>query len=232
MDETKVDETKVDDKESPKQKPSRLQELWRSWVRPILTVVVVLTTFRSAVADWNDVPTGSMKPTIMIGDRIFVNKLAYGLQMPFTHWPLWDWGNPKRGEIITFNSPADDTLFVKRVIGVPGDIVELRDNKLFINDQPASYESVSGEVREETFEKRTHPVMNEPGHPELESYGPVQVPEGHYFVMGDNRDNSFDSRFFGFLERDRIRGKALGVVISVDRDRYLPRWWRFFHSLP
>src|SRR5262249_35490102 len=106
---------------------------WRSWVKPIAVVIVVMTTVRSAIADWNDVPTGSMKPSILEGDRIFVNKLAYDLKLPFTRWHLLQWGGPKRGDIVVFPSPADETRLVKRIIGTPGDCLELRDNRLLVN---------------------------------------------------------------------------------------------------
>src|SRR5262249_61738075 len=102
--------------------------IWREWLRPLLVVLVVLFAVRSAVADWNDVPTGSMKPTILEGDRIFVNKLAYDLKVPFLGWRLIRWADPNRGDIIVFRSPADGTRLVKRVVGVPGGTIPLIDN--------------------------------------------------------------------------------------------------------
>ena len=122
--------------------------LWRSWVRPLVAVLIVMVTFRSAVADWNDVPTGSMKPTILEGDRIFVNKLAYDLKIPFLHRPLLEWSEPKRDDIVTFRSPLDGTLFVKRVVGVPGDRIELRDNRLLVNGEAATYDPLDPAIRQ------------------------------------------------------------------------------------
>src|SRR5207302_3032432 len=109
---------------------------WRQWVKPFAIVLLVLFGVRSAVADWNDVPTGSMKPTILEGDRIFVNKLAYDLKVPFLGWRLARWGGPERGEVIVFASPADGTRLVKRVVGVPGDRIEVADNRLWVNGRP------------------------------------------------------------------------------------------------
>src|SRR6185436_9965152 len=102
-------------------------------------VLIVLGSFRSAIADWNIVPTGSMNPTILEGDRIFVNKLAYGLRVPFTDMEVAHWSSPRRGEVVVFRSPADGDRLVKRVVGVPGDTVQLANNVLLINGTPASY---------------------------------------------------------------------------------------------
>jgi signal peptidase I len=149
--------------EKGKKPASRLRGFWRSTVMPILAILVVLTTLRDAIADWNDVPTGSMKPTILEGDRIFVNKLAYNLRVPFTHWQILQWAGPRRGDIVVFHSPTDDTLFVKRVIGVPGDRIELRDNRLLVNDQPARYEPLEAAVRLQmpAAEQARHGFANE-----------------------------------------------------------------------
>src|SRR4051794_25254954 len=112
---------------------------WREQIRPLLVLLIALFSVRSAIADWNVVPTGSMKPTIIEGDRIFVNKLAYDLKIPFTTIHLAKWSDPKRGEIVVFDSPKDGTRLVKRVIAVPGDTVQLDRNTLIINGQPAQY---------------------------------------------------------------------------------------------
>ena len=112
---------------------SKALHLWRKEIRPLLILAVVLFSIRSSLADWNDVPTGSMRPTILEGDRVFVNKLAYDLKVPFTTWHLAQWDNPQRGDIVVFYSPYDGKRLVKRVVGLPGDILELRDNSLIIN---------------------------------------------------------------------------------------------------
>ena len=225
----------------------RCRKLWKEWAKPFLIILIVGCSLRSAVADWNYVPTGSMKPTILEGDRIFVNRLAYDLKVPFTTWHLAEWSNPERGDIVVLYSPADGKRLVKRVIGVPGDVIELADNRLFINGEPARYEPLDDAVRNQIPADRrddyefaseqigdgSHPVMIDPDRWSSSTFGPVTVPAGHYYVMGDNRDNSFDSRGFGFVERRAILGRATATAISVDpSNHYAPRWDRFFRSLP
>jgi signal peptidase I len=225
----------------------KMKSLWREWVRPLLVTALVLFSFRSAVADWNDVPSGSMRPTILEGDRIFVNKLAYDLKVPFTTIHLAQWGHPVRGDLVVLWSPHDGQRLVKRVVGIPGDMIEVRGQRLLINGKLAQYGPVpddmaealdlnnlpAGTVTAETLSGRTHPVMSLSSSGPGANSPPVQVPDDRYFVMGDCRDNSFDSRFFGLVDRDRIVGRATAVVLSVDRDRhYRPRWGRFFTRLP
>ena len=225
----------------------RLLKLWRDWAKPLLIVLIVLGSFRSAVADWNDVPTGSMKPTILEGDRVFVNKLAYGLRVPFTDWWIAQWAGPERGDVVICYAPDTGDRLVKRVVGRPGDVIELRNDVLFINGKPAGYETLDERfVKQiepdqrpkhlfaaERLGDKLHPVMLTPGIPAQRSFGPVTLPPDHYFVMGDNRDASRDSRFFGFVPRNEIVGRSSAVVLSFDPDRYyLPRWGRFFRGLP
>ncbi|MCC7290517.1 MAG: signal peptidase I [Phycisphaerales bacterium] len=229
---------------SPGKWKGRLRKFWREWVKPMLVVVLVLCTFRSAVADWNDVPTPSMDPTILPGDRILVNKLAYDLKFPFTRWHIAEWGGPSRGEIVVFFSPKDETRLVKRVIGLPGDVVELRGNRVLINGLPMEYAAEDHSAVDsprlpgralltENLTGVEHPVRLTPSAPSKRNYGPQRVPDGCYFVMGDNRDNSHDSRWFGCVSRERIIGRSSRVVLSVDPSHYyLPRWGRFFEALP
>jgi signal peptidase I len=225
---------------------SRARHYWRQEIRPLLVLALVLFSVRSSLADWNDVPTGSMKPTILEGDRVFVNKLAYDLKVPFTTWHLAEWANPKRGDIVVFFSPHDGARLVKRVVGLPGDVVELQNEQLLINGNRVDYNSLSTEISGQLTESEqqhslfateelpghSHAVMAIPSLPAKRTFGPVPVPQGYYFMMGDNRDNSFDSRYFGMVERRRIVGKATDVLISLDKNGYwLPRLHRFFKPL-
>jgi signal peptidase I len=225
---------------------SRVRQIWRKEVRPLLLLALVLFSIRSSLADWNDVPTGSMKPTILEGDRVFVNKLAYDLKVPFTTWHIAQWGAPKRGEVVVFYSPYDEKRLVKRVIGLPGDTLQLRDNQLLINGQSVEYkplpedslrdvrpvERANSRYASEKLPGQPHAVAAIPQVNALRNFGPFEVPAGQYFMMGDNRDDSFDSRYYGPVERKRIVGQASAVVMSLDKKHYwLPRWHRFFHSL-
>lgn len=217
----------------------------KGWLYSIFIALIIATSFKSAIADWNVVPTGSMKPTIIEGDRIFVNKLAYDLKIPYTTRHITEWGDPERGEIVVFFSPVDNVRLVKRVIGVPGDTVAMIDNRLILNGRPLRYElldtSGEAEVRHENLVPRyylediggrKHPVKVTPFTPAMRSFGPITVPPGRYFVMGDNRDRSADSRSFGFVDRRLIVGRASAVVLSLDIDNYRPRWERSFKRLP
>jgi len=225
---------------------SRLRRWWRQEIRPVLILALVLFSLRSSLADWNDVPSGSMQPTILVGDRILVNKLAYDLKVPFTTWHLAEWSNPRRGDIVVFYSPHDGTRLVKRVVGLPGDTVELRNEQLIINGNPIDYAPLRNALAEqlpaverpgsqfatEKLPGHEHVVMAMPKLPAKRTFGPIQVPEGSYFMMGDNRDNSFDSRYFGVVERKQILGQATAVVLSLDHENYwLPRLERCFGSL-
>ena len=215
---------------------ARLVKLWNGWIKPFLVILIVAGAVRSAVADWNDVPTGSMKPSIIEGDRIFVNKLAYDLKVPFTLWRVARWAEPARGDVVVFFEPVNEQRYVKRVIGRPGDVIELRDNRLIVNGHAIAYETRSTEegrvLVDEDLDGRTHAVALTPGLPSRSDFGPVTVPEGQFFLMGDNRDQSFDSRYFGFVDRDRIVGRATRIIFSVDSGHwYAPRTKRFFGKL-
>lgn len=219
---------------------------WRE-MKPLLLTILVLTAVRSAIADWNDVPSGSMNPTIVEGDRVFVNKLAYDLKVPFTTWHIAQWSNPKRGDIVVFFSPADGVRLVKRVVGLPGDRIQLVNDKLFVNGVPASYEPLPESVgrdlpatrfgprffeAESVPESPVHAVTLLPRVVAKRSFGPSAVPAGHYFMMGDNRDDSNDSRYWGTVDRSRIVGRASMVMMSLDHQHHFtPRWHRFFTGL-
>ena len=170
--------------------------LWREWIRPLGSTALLVFGLRSAVADWNVVPTGSMRPTILEGDRVLVNRLAYDLKVPFTTRHLAEWGGPERGDIVVFYSPADGQRLVKRVVGLPGDTVELKDNRLFLNGEAVTYEPLeeafvaaipeperpARSFASEALPGRAHPVMAMRDRSARRSFGPERVPAGAYFV--------------------------------------------------
>jgi len=187
-----------------------------------------------------------MNPTILQGDLIYVDKLAYDLRFPLTFYRLAKWSAPQRGDIVVCFSPEDQIRLVKRIIAVPGDTIQSKGNTLFLNGEPAGYTKIDPKYLEylssrlkdrcilatENLDGFTHAVMSIPSVRAKRNFGPITVPAGHYFVMGDNRDNSKDSRHFGFVQRDAIVGKARGVILSFDiTDKYQPRLKRAFSSL-
>jgi signal peptidase I len=212
----------------------------------IFFIVFVIIPVKSSLADWNWVPTGSMNPTILEGDLVYVDKLAYDLRFPLTFYRLAKWSDPRRGDIVICFSPEDETRLVKRIIALPGDTIEMKRNVLFINGQALTYTKIDSKYAEqlpsqlknravlatEDLKGHEHPVMSVPSIRAMRDFGPVTVPQGSYFVMGDNRDNSRDSRYFGFVERKVIVGKARGIILSFDiTDKYQPRFGRFFASV-
>ena len=215
----------------------KTRHFWTEWVRPFLVIALVLGSFRSALADWNDVPSGSMRPTVLEGERVFVNRAAYDLKVPFTTWHVARWSDPGRGDIIVLYSPHDGRRLLKRVVGIPGDTIEMRDNHLVVNGTAAVYRDAlvadgGSKVLHETVGNREHLVELTPGSGAASTFGPVTVPAQRYLVMGDNRDHSFDSRYFGFVPRGEILGRALCVVASLDiANGYKPRFERFMKAL-
>jgi len=214
----------------------KLQQLWRENCG-IIIFLCCMFVFRSAVADWNDVPTGSMQPTIQIGDRLLVNKMAYDLRVPFTTKSLIKRADPERGDIVIFMSEAAGDRLVKRVIGVPGDVVAMHNNVLSINGKRLDYAAQAAVadnamVLTEQLDAISHQVKLAPFSTGRDSFNPVTVPDNSYLVLGDNRDNSADSRVIGFVPRNEIVGRASTVLFSLDYDNYLlPRSERFFAAL-
>lgn len=232
----------------------KMAHMWKRHIRPILVLILVFTSVRSSFADWNDVPTGSMKPTILEGDRIFVNKLSYGLKFPFTTWHLAKWSAPQRGEVVVFYSPADGIRLVKRVVGVPGDRISMQDGFISINGHVLKYTPIPDDQAPKIYDdpreqwrfytehlgEYPHTVAyndsqmrRPPGQRPTRDVPETVVPEGMYYVMGDNRDNSNDSRFIGLVPRHSILGRANRIIFSLNyKNSYLPRMDRFFHALP
>jgi signal peptidase I len=214
------------------------KHLWQEY-RGLALFLLLMFCFRSAWADWVTVPTGSMNPTIIEGDRVLVDKHVFGLRIPFTLTHITPGNDPARGDIVVFDSPANGQSLVKRVAAVPGDTLELDGETLIVNGRTAIYRP--GDVRHlrellATTAAEGPAVLNEEGagiHHEILIlpartsrfvFGPVTVPKGMYFMLGDNRDNSADSRYFGFVPRRNIVGRATHVVVSFNPERYyLPR---------
>ena len=223
-----------------------VSKVWKEWRLTVFLVVFVVLPVKSSLADFNWVPTGSMKPTILEGDFVFINKAAYDLRIPLTRVRLARWADPEPGDIVICFSPDEGTRLIKRVVGLPGDVLELRQNRLFINgrfaqqseidpkDLEAFAAAVEGErvFAMEHLGATDHAIMGNPSVMALRNFGPITVPEGRYFMMGDNRDNSRDSRVFGFIDRSDIVGRAVGIAGSFNIiDKYQPRIGRFFQEL-
>ena len=215
---------------------SSLIKTWREY-RGFALFMFLMIIVRSALADWNVVPTGSMKPTILEGDRILVNKLAYDFKIPLTQISIYKFADPKRGDIVIFDSKLADTRLVKRVIALPGDTVEMRDNRLTINGVDAQYFAVEYSddaiFAIESYLGMSHRIeLARTGGSRLSTFGPVKVPKNCYLVLGDNRDDSADSRVYGFIPRNEIVGNARTIVLSLNYDHYyIPRVDRFFRVL-
>src|SRR5688572_5775615 len=218
---------------------------WRAY-RSLFLFLVLMLGFRSAWADWVSVPTGSMNPTIIEGDRLLVDKHVFGLRIPLTLVRLTLGADPARGDIVVFDSPEDGTSLVKRVVGLPGDVIELDSLGLTINGEHAQYTDGDAAHLQQLLSSTAaaHPVFLREALLGREheimllrdsragGIGPVVVPEGMYFMLGDNRDNSADSRYFGFVPRRNIVGRATRVVASFNPENYyLPRQDRFLTRL-
>jgi signal peptidase I len=207
--------------------------LWRD-NKFFIIFLGLMFIFKSACADWNTVPSASMKPTLLEGDRIAVNKLAYDLHIPFTHISLIKFADPARGDIAVFDSKVSDKRLVKRVIGIPGDRVSMSNNQLTINGKSISYEKDTNSIDQlEHLFTKTHGVrISNPNNHAFANFPDVIVPDGQYLMLGDNRDNSADSRVIGFVPRNEFIGRSRAVVMSLNYDNYyLPRADRFFKTL-
>jgi signal peptidase I len=218
-----------------------VKKLWQG-NKGFVLFIGLMFVFRSAVADWNLVPSSSMNPTLISGDRVVVNKLAYSLRVPFTLQQIARWGTPQRGDVITFDSPKDELNLIKRVVAVAGDVVEMHDNTLTINGQviertlvsdsrmiPTETGLLNAQIWHETIGGKSIEVARIETANSFRDFAPITVPEGTVMVMGDSRDNSNDSRFIGFINTQRITGQAVRVAMSHNPDAlYLPRagrWW-------
>ncbi|MGD0585262.1 MAG: signal peptidase I [Oryzomonas sp.] len=193
----------------------RQKSLIREYAESILIAILLALVIRTYLVQAFKIPSGSMEDTLAIGDHLLVNKFIYGTKLPFSDKRLLTLRDPRRGDVIVFEYPEDPSKdFIKRVIGTPGDVVEGKDKKVFVNGKP--YEN----PHEIHKEKDIIPKEMNP----RDTFGPVKVPPNSYFMMGDNRDRSYDSRFWGFVSRDKIKGLAFIKYWSWDKDRFRPRF--------
>jgi len=242
-------------------KSAGLAFLWE-WLRSVVVALALFFVVRSFFIEAFKIPTGSMEGTLLVGDFLLVNKLVYGAEVPFTRVKLPAMRTPGRGDVIVFQWPVDTTKnFVKRIVGLPGDTLQMRHGELVRNGEMqresyVSHTAPGSDVSDEEFNwqlsyllgardqrvlppplspVRVSPLQASPGyHPSRNNWGPLIVPEGNYFVLGDNRDNSLDSRYWGFVADSLVRGQPLVVYYSYDPDGAVKldwltrvRWKRF-----
>jgi len=189
----------------------------REYIEAILLAIVIAFFVRTFIIQAYKIPSGSMKPTLQIGDHILVSKFSYGVKLPFIRSTIIPIGEPKRGDIVVFIYPEDRSKdFIKRLIGVPGDTIEIRNKKILLNGLPFD------DPRGVHTDSITIPASVQP----RDNFGPVKVPEGSLFVMGDNRDESYDSRFWGFVSMKDVLGKALIIYWSWNQEEFSVRWSR------
>ncbi|RZA32164.1 MAG: signal peptidase I [Lysobacteraceae bacterium] len=209
-----------------------------------LMFMLLFGVFRTAVADWNPIPSGSMRPNLLEGDVVLVNRLAYNVKVPLTDVVIAHTGEPLRGDVVTFTSPLDATRLIKRVLALPGDRVEIRNERLVINGVESQYaleemvQETTAEGRmdalrlHETVDGRRHRIQVLPQRMVPRDFGPVTVPPDAYMMLGDNRDNSADSRYIGFVPRHLLIGRAERILVSADyQGSWMPRTERFGMSL-
>ncbi|MGA6826361.1 signal peptidase I [Nitrospira sp. NS4] len=205
----------------------------REYAEAIVVAMLLAFAIRVFVVQAFKIPSGSMIPTLLIGDHILVSKLAYGLQWPtdcklqpafppvncYTSSTVVAFGKPQRGDIIVFRFPEDEEKdFIKRIVGGPGDTVQIRNKMVLVNGQP---------LDDKAFTQRIDPGIIDSSVNPRDNFGPVTVPEGSYFVMGDNRDQSLDSRFWGYVREEKIRGKAFRIYWSWSGQGDWTEWVRW-----
>ncbi|MES2947305.1 MAG: signal peptidase I [Pseudomonadota bacterium] len=198
--------------------------------RGFIAFLVCFGFFRLAIADWNPIPSGSMRPTLLEGDVVLVDRVAYDFKLPLSDTALLRIGNPQRGDVITFTSPTDGVRLIKRLVAIPGDVVEMRNEVLSINGTAAEYGrptmvadeplgngiTTSALQIKERFDGHERSVQFLPELAAKRNFGPTVIPPDHYFFLGDNRDNSGDSRFIGLVPRHLLIGRAHHVVVSAN----------------
>jgi signal peptidase I len=200
--------------EKPKKTKKRMA---LEYAEAIITALILALIIRAFVVQAFKIPTGSMQNTLLVGDHILVNKFVYGTRIPFSDKRILTFKKPERGDIIVFKYPKDpERDFIKRIMAVEGDVIESKDRVIFIN----------GKIVNSPFAiYNDERIISGNGNPR-DNFGPLEVPEGKYFVMGDNRDHSLDSRYWGFVDLKAIKGKALIIYWSWNGRKHLPRFTR------
>ncbi|MCK9229549.1 MAG: signal peptidase I [Syntrophales bacterium] len=193
------------------------KSIFREYAKTFIIAILIALFVRTFVVQAFKIPSGSMKDTLLVGDHVLVSKFSYGVKLPLIRKTLIPFGTPKQGDIAVFIYPEDRSKdFIKRVIAVEGDLVEIRNKEIFVNGKP--YRDNHGVYRDEIV----YPRSVQP----RDNFGPVRVPEGHVFTMGDNRDESYDSRFWGFVGLDDLHGKAFLIYWSWNGEESSVRWNR------
>ncbi|MBW1681782.1 MAG: signal peptidase I [Deltaproteobacteria bacterium] len=188
----------------------------REYAEAAVIAVILALFIRTFVVQAFKIPSGSMEPTLLVGDHILVNKFIYGVKIPWIRKTLIPVSSPRHGDVVVFIYPLDKSKdFIKRVIGLPGDRIEIVDRTIYINGKPF----------DDKYGYYGPGQRSAPGYTRKDHFGPVTVPEGHVFVMGDNRNHSYDSRFWGFVPLSAVKGKAFIIYWSW------PHWKRFLHVI-
>lgn len=199
-------------------KEKKKKGVLRENIEAIVFALILALIIRAFVVQAYKIPSGSMLDTLFIGDHILVNKFVYGVRMPFTNKTILPVSKPKRGDIVVFKAPVDPPKdFIKRVIGLPGEKIELRNKQLYINNKKYTDEAYAKNEDSKIYKGFFNPRDN---------FGPITVPENSYFMMGDNRDNSTDSRFLGSIEYERLKGQAFIIYWSWKKEDFGVRWSR------
>jgi signal peptidase I len=212
-------------KQETKAKSGALHKLRKEWIEPILIAVVLVTVIKTFFFQNFKIPSGSMEDTLLVGDYLFAVKFLYGTKIPFTEKTIWKIRDPKPNDIVVFRSVEEKKDLIKRVIAVSGQTLEIRNTKVLVNGV---------EQKLPSHGKITDTLVIPAGVSTRDNLGPITVPEGHLFMMGDNRDNSYDSRFWGFLPVKNVKGKALFLYWSWNSESPLfdvihkVRWNRIF----
>ena len=207
---------KNDDKKNDKKEKGALREN----IEAIIIAIIIAMFIRTFIVQAFKIPSGSMKDTLLIGDHILVNKFIYGVKLPFVDKTIIPVKTPQRGDVVVFKFPEDPKKdFIKRVIGISGDVIEIRNKKVYVNGTLLNHDHA--------FFLDPQVLGPHPG----DNFGPVKVPENALFVMGDNRDHSYDSRFWGFVDLKAVKGKAFIIYWSWNKEKFGVRWVRLGHLI-